>query len=74
VKYWPAVEAELKKILPEHWDTRGGNFELRILTFSSPIWKEEDARCCPTGGSVKVELGIKDSGFIVKSSRVEKSN
>ena len=74
VKYRPAVEAELKKILPEHWDTRGGNFELRTLTFSSPIWKEEDARCCPTGGSVKVELGIKDSGFIVKSSRVEKSN
>jgi hypothetical protein len=73
VDYESVLSDELKKILPEHYGVwKGGGFDASTLTFSHSVWKDGDANCCPSGGSVKVLLGLKDGRFVVKSSHWEK--
>jgi uncharacterized protein len=74
VDYMPVLTAELKRILPEHLGLRkGGGFDPDTLVFSHQVWRDDNASCCPAGGSVQVVLGFKNGEFFVKSSRFEAS-
>jgi uncharacterized protein len=73
IHYQMVLNEELKKILPEKsgvW--KGGGFNPDTLVFSNSVWREKDANCCPTGGSVEVVLGLDKGRFIVRSSRYSK--
>jgi len=73
VEYRTVLMAELKKLLPENYGVwKGGGFDLKTLTFSHGVWKDGDANCCPSGGSVEIVLGFEKGRFFVKSSHWEK--
>jgi hypothetical protein len=73
IHYRTVLADELKKILPANsgvWKGRGFNAE--TFVFSQSVWKQGDANCCPTGGSVEVVLGLEKNRFVVESSHYEK--
>jgi hypothetical protein len=52
--------------------------DLSTLTTDGALWRPDDAHCCPSGGSVSVQLGIVDNRFVLRSldlkvNRVEQS-
>jgi hypothetical protein len=69
---WDSWHGELK--LPTGLSTSGGGYfwpRLQSLTADSPLWRSDDPRCCPTGGTVYVQLGIVGTRFVLRSFRVE---
>jgi len=70
-------EAELK-FPPDLTNQNGYWPDLSTLTTSGALWRPDDAHCCPSGGSVSVQLGIVDNRFVLRSleikvNRVEQS-
>jgi len=59
-------EAELK-FPPDLTNQNGYWPNLSTLTTDGALWRPEDAHCCPSGGSVSVQLGIVDHRFVLKS-------
>jgi len=81
VEFQPILVAELQKIYPEIKGTRPrGNFDLSgirrfdvaNLTFTSPVWKDDDANDSPSE-KVQVVFQIRNGELVVKSSHREKS-
>jgi len=57
-----------KKLLPKGATVmNGGGFEVQTLEYSMPVWKEGDAHCCPTGGTIKIRFALKDHRLTVAS-------
>ena len=47
---------------------------LRNMTVSGPLWRNEDAHCCPSGGSYTGRLAISNGKFVLKSVRISSSD
>lgn len=64
-----AITEAAKSILPSGsgiW--KGGGLDMRSLGYHTPVWKESDANCCPSGGTVDVKFRL-DSGRILITSK-----
>jgi hypothetical protein len=46
---------------------KGGGFDLRALTYSTPVWKDGDGNCCPTGGGLEMRFALKNHRLTVVS-------
>lgn len=63
---WKRIESDswrrdLQARLPDrHGIRKGIPVDIRNMRFESPLWRDGDANCCPTGGNVRVELIIRD--------------
>ena len=44
--------------------------DLQHMTADGGLWRAQDAHCCPEGGSVHVELGVRDDRFVVRSFQI----
>lgn len=52
-------------LLPDgHGIWKGGGLDLRTLTYRKPVWRDSDANCCPSGGSVEIEFRIDDDQLV----------
>ncbi len=75
---WRPLDAQawitdLQRRLPRGLSVRKGPWpDLDAMTFDSPLWKEGDANCCPSGGVVYVELGIEGDRLVIRSLKVER--
>jgi len=66
------IQEELGRLLPAgHGVWKGGGFDIRTLTFSHSIWKEGNANCCPTGGSVTLNFRLSAGRLELAASSVE---
>lgn len=64
--YRPFHDA-LDKLLPEgHGIWRGSGPNIRTLFYEKWTWRDGDGNCCPSGGKVRIQLGIKDAKPYVK--------
>jgi hypothetical protein len=63
-----------KQLLPKDASVmKGGGFDLRALAYSTPVWKETDGGCCPSGGMIEIKFALKDHQLVVLSQNF-KSN
>lgn len=46
--------------------------DLRKLSFDSPLWKNRDANCCPTGGSVHADVGLENRRLFIRELSVRR--
>jgi hypothetical protein len=72
-----AVKLALKKAPKDYQVRRGAGFDLEKLSLSSPLWKGDDADCCPTGGTLSATFAIKKSKLVLLDSQwsnVEKAS
>jgi hypothetical protein len=64
------IAAELARTLPPGRSVwKGGGFDIDSLRYSSGVWNEHDANCCPTGGRIEMTLGIRGNTVIVRDAR-----
>jgi len=41
------------------------------LGYHTPVWKESDANCCPSGGTVDVKFRLDGSRILITSKRFD---
>lgn len=64
------IEETLKELLPpKHGIWKGGSFSLRNLSYVSPVWKDGDGNCCPSGGRVEIKLIMNNYGKLIPISK-----
>ena len=62
----------LRSILPSGsgvW--KGGGLDMRSLSYHMPVWKEGDANCCPSGGTVDLKFRLDGARLIVISKHFD---
>lgn len=63
------IISEISKIIPKGYGVwKGGGLDLKNLQYSQSVWKPNDANCCPTGGSINLQLSIDKYKIIVINS------
>lgn len=61
----------LDQKLPEGLEIwKGVDFQYAELFAASPLWKQGDGNCCPTGGEVFLDFEIQDDVLVVTSANV----
>lgn len=64
--------ATLDEALPEGLGVwKGPEFHWSWLSAESPLWQDDDANCCATGGRVHVDLAVEGDALIASSVSVE---
>jgi hypothetical protein len=67
---WGGWQQELAKRLPPGLTNMNGFWpDLANMTAEGSLWRKEDPHCCPTGGTVQVDLGVADRSFVLRSFR-----
>jgi hypothetical protein len=60
------ISDSLKSILPEGFGVwKGGGLDMKSLRYRTPVWKEGDANCCPSGGMVEIAFRLEAGRLIV---------
>lgn len=44
--------------------------DIKTMTAKTALWRENDANCCPSGGTAAVALAVKDGRFVIKSLEI----
>lgn len=44
--------------------------DLERMAVDSPVWKDGDGNCCPSGGSVQVELAVDGDRLVIRSLKI----
>jgi hypothetical protein len=44
---------------------KGSGLDLESLSYRSPVWKQDDAECCPTGGTLSVRFRVQGGRVVV---------
>ncbi len=61
--FWKALDV----LLPEgHGIWKGGGPNIRTLFYEKWTWRDGDGNCCPSGGKVRIQLGLKNAKPYVK--------
>lgn len=74
---WQEIESEswldrVAPFIPEGLALRKGAWpELADLSVRIPLYRPEDANCCPEGGELLISLGIEGRRFVIRSARIE---
>ena len=64
-----AIELATKKNLPAgHGVWKGGGFDLDNMVYKHSVWKDGDSNCCPSGGTIKLQLQFKRNRIVVSKS------
>jgi len=75
---WEAIDfkswqRELARRLPKGFGVWKGPWpDLRKLIFESPLWRDRDANCCPTGGAIHADLGLADRRLFIRNLSVRR--
>jgi len=68
------VYETLKKLLPKGTDVRnGGGFNIAKLCYAMPVWRDEDAHCCPSGGTVQIKFALENDQLVVVQQKYNPS-
>lgn len=69
-KHW---QRDLQKRLPKGLGVWKGPWpDLRKMHFESSLWRDSDANCCPTGGTVEAALGLDGTRLVIRSLKVQR--
>lgn len=66
---WVEIEVEhwtlaFDEALPEGLGVwKGVDYDWPEMTAASPLWRDTDANCCPTGGEVAIDLGVRGTSL-----------
>lgn len=62
-----AWATQLQSLLPEgHGVWKGVVLDLGRMEAETPVWREGDGNCCPSGGRVTLELGLDGDRLVVE--------
>ncbi|MDH4481453.1 MAG: hypothetical protein QE279_01950 [Rhodoferax sp.] len=53
-----AIRKAINKAVPTGWGVWKGGIDIRDPAYSSPVWKRNDANCCPTGGEITIHFSL----------------
>jgi hypothetical protein len=68
------VTKAVRSVLPTGYGVwKGGGLNMADLRYHMPVWKDGDANCCPTGGSVDVRFHLDGNRIIVNSKLFDPS-
>lgn len=69
-KHW---QRDLQKRLPKGLGVWKGPWpDLRKMHFESSLWRDSDANCCPTGGTVEAELGLDGTRLLIRALKIQR--
>ena len=67
-----AIRKATNKAVPPGWGVWKGGIDIRDPVYSSPVWKRNDANCCPTGGEITINVSLVGSALQVKRVQYDK--
>jgi hypothetical protein len=68
---WSGWQKNFNRRLPRGLENQNGFWpDLKSMTTTGGLWRKEDPHCCPSGGTVDVQLGITGSRFSLKSLKL----
>lgn len=71
---WESWQHEAERKFPPDLTNQNGYWpDLRTLTTDGALWRPDDAHCCPSGGSVSVQLGIVENRFVLRALDIKVS-
>jgi hypothetical protein len=50
---------------------QGGGLDMTAQRYFMPVWKEGDANCCPSGGTVEIRFRLQDGRVVVTSKHYD---
>jgi hypothetical protein len=66
------IRSAAQSILPADFGIwKGGGLDLLALRYYTPVWRQTDANCCPTGGSVDVRFRIDDGRIVITKKQYD---
>ncbi len=69
-----AWQAAFNKQLPDGLGVwKGVQFEWSDLSLVTGLWKDDDANCCPTGGTAEAKLTVEGDRLALKSMSVDRT-
>jgi hypothetical protein len=64
-----AIAAATKSVLPSGLGVwKGYGLDMGALRYHMPVWRDDDANCCPTGGAVDIKFRL-DRGEIIVTDK-----
>ena len=67
-----AIRKAINKAVPPGWGVWKGFIDIRDPVYSSPVWRTNDANCCPTGGEITINFSLVGSALQVKRVHYDK--
>jgi hypothetical protein len=68
---WEGWQKNLDRRLPRGLKNQNGFWpNLESMTTTGSLWRKDDPHCCPSGGTVDVQLGISGNRFTLKSLKL----
>lgn len=70
---WAPIDSDgwlkdLQRRVPAGLELRKGIWpDLRTMRGETPLYRDGDANCCPTGGTVRITLAIRSRRFVIQS-------
>ena len=70
---WWGWQQGFDRRLPSGLESQNGFWpDLATMSAAGGLWTKDDPHCCPSGGTVDVQLGITGNRFILKSLKVRR--
>jgi hypothetical protein len=71
---WWGWQQGFDRRLPSGLESQNGFWpDLATMSAAGGLWNKDDPHCCPSGGTVDVQLGITGNRFILKSLKVHRN-
>ncbi len=66
------IGAAVQALLPKGYGVwKGGGLDMQAMKYRWGVWKEGDANCCPSGGTVEVEFRLEENRIVVTKSHYD---
>lgn len=67
-----AINKAINKAVPPGWGVLKGGIDIRNPIYRSPVWRKNDANCCPTGGEISIDYSLVGSALQVNRVHYDK--
>lgn len=62
----------VQALLPKGYGVwKGGGLDIETMKYRWGVWKDGDANCCPSGGTVEMEFRLEENRIVVTKSRYD---
>jgi len=67
-----AIQKAINKAVPPGWGVWKSGVDIRDPVYRSPVWRTNDANCCPTGGEITIHFSLVGSALQVNRVHYDK--
>ncbi len=66
------IGTTVQTLLPNGYGVwKGGGLDMEAMKYRSGVWKDGDANCCPSGGTVEVDFRLEENRIVVTRSHYD---